>query len=238
MNMVALVPARAGSRRIPGKNLKMLAGHPLIAYTIAAAQQSGVFEAVEVWSDDPAVAEYLNAWPSVRFCQRRASADDEPDIAWVRVWAQQTTAVSFAILRPTSPFRSAGMIRRAFRQFTTPDQTADTLRAVDLVRQHPGKMWTWDGPGQPILPLLAQCRADGVPWHSAPTQSLPPYYVQTASLEMAWTWVVRELGQITGRKIAPVFVEGYEGFDLNTMADWREAEYLVASGAALLPELP
>jgi CMP-N,N'-diacetyllegionaminic acid synthase len=59
MNMVALIPARAGSRGCPGKNTRELAGHPLIAYTIAAAIESGVFQEVHVCSDDPATYQSL-----------------------------------------------------------------------------------------------------------------------------------------------------------------------------------
>ena len=50
-SIVALIPARAGSQRVPHKNIKLLAGHPLIAYTIAAAQQSGIFQTILVSSD-------------------------------------------------------------------------------------------------------------------------------------------------------------------------------------------
>jgi CMP-N,N'-diacetyllegionaminic acid synthase len=59
MNMVALIPARAGSKRCPGKNTRELAGHPLIAYTIAAAMESGVFATVWVCTDSRAVAEAM-----------------------------------------------------------------------------------------------------------------------------------------------------------------------------------
>ena len=81
----------------------------------------------------------------------------------------------------------------------------------------------------PIVPLLNRQRDDGTPWHSSPTQSLPTVYVQNASLEMAWTYVVRDLHSISGTKISPFFIEGYEGFDINTESDWQEAERIAAS---------
>lgn len=241
MNMVALIPARAGSKRIPGKNTKILAGQPLIAYTVAAAQQSGVFTRVLVCSDDPQVFMRAPGW-DVDYLDRPPVPDAQPDIVWVRDALQKVGAIggrpeAFAILRPTNPFRTATTIRRAYRAFTRPDQTADSLRAVELVTQHPGKMWTQPEPFGAMKPLLDWKHADGTPWHSSPTQTLPPYYVQNGSLEMAWTYVVEQHGKITGRKILPFLTEGYEGFDLNTMADWREAEYLIASGAAQLPEV-
>lgn len=236
MKMVALIPARAGSKRIPGKNTKLLAGHPLIAYTIAAAQESGVFSEILVCSDDDAALKVARLH-GIGTHFRHPVSDDQPDVAWVGdAVAFASGFEQFAILRPTSPFRTAATIRRAFDRFRrTPD--IDSLRAVQPVTQHPGKMWSWEGPGYPITPLLGYTRSDGTPWHSSPTQTLPTFYIQNASLEMAWTRTVTQLGSIAGKKVLPFFTDGYEGFDLNTMDDWREAERLIAEGTVALPAL-
>ena len=243
--MVALIPARAGSKRIPGKNLKLLAGHPLLRYAIASAQESGIFSDVIVSSEhDPTLKLAREYGARPMWCSTAvAHRDTSPDICWVRYTLDRLRdrgeePERFAILRCTSPFRTAHTIQRAYLQFTLPDQTADTLRAVEPVSQHPAKMWQQvHGECGPIKPLLDGSCPDGTPWHSSPTQSLPRYYVQNASLEMTWSYVVRSYDRITGKKIAPFFTEGYEGFDLNTPADWREAEYLIASGQATLPEI-
>ena len=236
--MICLIPARAGSKRIPGKNTRLLAGHPLIAYTIAVAVESGVFGSVVLCSDDPAVCEMSKYW-GTRLIVRDEVPDDQPDVVWVREALEVVNrAMSFCILRPTSPFRSAAMLQRAKRKFESDCLNADSLRAVEPVTQHPGKMWTWEGQGYAIKPLLDRKHPDGTPWHSSPTQSLPTYYVQNASLEMAWTANVEVQGTIHGRSVMPFSTEGYEGFDLNTERDWREAEALIASGAAVLPALP
>jgi CMP-N,N'-diacetyllegionaminic acid synthase len=238
MNMVALIPARAGSRRCPGKNTRELAGHPLIAYTIAAALESGVFQEVHVCSDDPrAFAIAQDAFPyRTSWFRREAVTDDEPDIQWVRRALESFYFDAFAILRPTSPFRTAATIQRAYNQFKRSE--VHSLRAVERVKQHPGKMWWWDGgAGYPIKPVLDHVD-NGTPWHSMPTQSLPAVYVQNASLEMAWTYVVTSFGTISGKKIAPFFTEGYEGFDINDEDDFATAARLVAEGRVTLPELP
>src|SRR6185436_501771 len=144
------------------------------------------------------------------------------------------------ILRPTSPFRSADMIRRAFTRFAS--QTGvDSLRAVEKCTQHPGKMWVIRGDRMlPLLPFaLAAPKPDGEgreqPWHSTPYQALPPVYVQNASLEIAWTRVVFERRTIAGDVVTPFVTEGYEGFDINDPMDWMMAERLVSDGAAILP---
>src|SRR5687767_13180292 len=85
MTIVALIPARFGSKRIPGKNTKLLAGQPLIAYTIAAAQQSGIFADVVVSSEDDrtlSLAESYGVCPLWR--PPTLASDSAPDIGWVR----------------------------------------------------------------------------------------------------------------------------------------------------------
>jgi N-acylneuraminate cytidylyltransferase len=227
VRIVALIPARAGSKRCHGKNTRLLNGHPLIAYTIRAAQDSGVFADVWVSTEDDHAARLAMEY-GARVISRSSEAahDDAPDIMWVREFFQHQNADynAFAILRPTSPFRTAAMIRRCYEQFIR-DESHST-RAVEAVKQHPGKMWWNNGPGYPMTPVCDAKRSDGTPWHSSPTQTLPPAYVQNASLEMAWTYVLDSFGTISGRKISPFVTDGLEGFDINTEEDWREAERL------------
>ena len=237
MNMVALIPARAGSKRLPGKNTKLLWGHPVIAYTIAAAQQSGVFSSVWICTDDPAVRALCVVGSGLNSIERLPVSDTQPDIEWVRDALRFIERPhGFAILRPTSPFRTAETIRRCYQQFTIPDQTCDSIRAVEPVTQTPYKMWTWEGQGFPIKPLLSG-EKDGVPYHSSPTQACPVVYIQNSSLEMAWTANVEIHGSISGRKVAPFFTHGLEGFSLDTPADWERAQALVAADPGCLPPL-
>lgn len=237
--MIALVPARGGSKRLPGKNARLFCGHPLIAYALGAAQDAGLFTRIVVSTDDPSLAALVRTY-GVDVIDRPAAlaTDTSPDVQWVRHALEVigfAPLQTWAILRPTSPFRTADTIRRAYAQFRLPDQTADSLRAVEPVTQHPGKMWTQPEPGGPIKPLLDQRHPDGTPWHSSPTQTLPRYYVQNACLEMGWTANLTTYGTIHGRKVDPFFTTGHEGHDLNTPADWRAAEGLAGTGEAVLP---
>ena len=77
----------------------------------------------------------------------------------------------------------------------------------------------------------------GQPWHSTPYQALPIVYVQNASLEIAWTRVVRAGRTIAGDVLVPFITEGYEGFDINDAYDWIVAERLLADGLVKLPPL-
>lgn len=225
--MVALIPARAGSKRVPGKNTRILGLKPLIAWTIEAAKTSGVFDNIIVCSDDDAC--WANAADQgVQYFERDIVSDSQPDVKWVREVIDGTPPFdAFAILRPTSPFRTAGTIRRAYGQFTALGGEFGSLRAVERwYGPHPAKMW-----------YLRDDRIDPVdehstplaPWHSSPTQVLPTVVRQNASLEMARTACVTVGGTISGDNVAPFFTYDDEGFDINTEADWTRAEQIVAS---------
>jgi CMP-N-acetylneuraminic acid synthetase len=238
---VALIPARQGSKRVPGKNIRLLNGHPTIAYTIAPAIDSGVFDAVIVSTDSEetaAIARHYGAEvPFLRPAQ--FATDRSPDIEWIEYTLAELASRgrrwdAFSLLRPTSPFRTAETIRRAWALFTS-QQGVDSLRAVEKCAQHPGKMWVVDG--NRMRPLLDQPEPRTQPWHSTPYQALPPVYVQNASLEMAWTRVVTGTHTIAGDVLVPFVTEGYEGFDINDPHDWMIAERLLADGAVTLPHV-
>jgi len=217
-----------------------LGDHPLLAYSIAAAQQSDLFAAIVVCSDAPATLAIAEHYGARSFLRSGAWAtDDAPDLVWITEWLDVQHAGGqwsdlLAILRPTNPFRQASTIQRAVDGFRHRD--AHSLRAVQPVREHPGKMWMLDEE-QWLTPVIPQVHPDGTPWHSSPTQTLPPYYVQNASLELVWTYIVETTQSISGTRILGFLTEGFEGLDINDEADWTRAEALVASGAAVLPRV-
>ena len=220
--------------------MRPLAGHPMIAYTIGPALESQVFESVIVSTDSEEIAAIARHYGAeVPFLRPPAFASDtSPDIEWLEYTLAELGACGrtwdcFSLLRPTSPFRTAETIRRAWATFTS-QQGVDSLRAVELCAQHPGKMWVVRG--QRMYPLLPFGNGEQ-PWHSTPYQALPPVYVQNASLEIAWTRVVRERRTIAGDVLVPFLTEGCEGFDINDAADWMVAERLLADGTATLPAL-
>jgi len=239
-SILALIPARSGSKRIQGKNIRPLQGHPLLAYTVAAAVESGIFARVLVSTESEETANIARHYGAeVPFLRPQAHAGDlSPDIEWVRDLLVRLRDAGqlcdcFSLLRPTSPFRQAATIRKAWTQFQAAPGV-DSLRAVERCKQHPGKMWLVEG--QVMKPLLPGGPVNP-PWHSMAYQALPPVYVQNASLEIAWSRVPLEGNTIAGTVIAPFLTEGLEGFDLNEARDWWYAEQLVASGEAVLPSV-
>jgi CMP-N,N'-diacetyllegionaminic acid synthase len=245
---VALIPARQGSKRVPGKNVRLLQGHPTLAYTIRAAVESGVFESVIVSTDADEIADVARHYGAeVPFLRPATFASDtSPDIEWLEYTLRELAERrrswdAFGLLRPTSPFRTADTIRRAWVLFTS-QEGVDSLRAIEKCTQHPGKMWIVRGDRMlPLLPFSQRVAAHGaneptdVPWHSTPYQALPAVYVQNASLEIAWTRIVLEKRSLAGDVLVPFVTQGYEGFDINDPTDWMIAERLIADGAAALP---
>jgi CMP-N,N'-diacetyllegionaminic acid synthase len=238
-SVVALIPARSGSERVPGKNVRPLAGHPLIAYAITTARAAGVFERVVCSTDSEEIAD-VGRWygAEVPFLRPPEYATaTSPDIEWIAFTLErlEETYDLFAIIRATNPFRGPDVIRRGLQQLlATPE--ADSIRAVELVKQHPGKMWLLADDGRTMRPLLDQSHLD-VAWHAGQYQALPPVYSQNSALEIAWTRVVAATGSREGRVVAPFVTSGYEGFNVDDEDDWRRAEELVAEGLASLPRV-
>jgi len=220
--IIALIPARSGSKRVPGKNVRELAGHPLLAYTIQVAKDSGLFgEHIYVSSDSDeylAIAEKYGARP----LNRIGGGDDESDSAWIsqafyeihRYW-DCSVIERYFILRPTSPFRSKYMLERACLL-----SGGLNLKAVELTKQRPEKMWR---NGRPFIP-------GG--YHLEQSSTFEPLFVQNGALEIRQNKHIPLDGPIV-----QFHTEGYEGFDINTEEDWILAEALIERGLAKLPEI-
>jgi len=237
---IALIGARAGSERVPGKNVRRLAGHPLLAYAIETARQSEVFDRIVVSTDSERIAQVARWYGAdVPFLRpEEYSTSTSPDIEWIAWTLPQLDERYdlFAIVRATNPFRGPDVIRRGLEQLlATPE--ADSIRAVERVKQHPGKMWVVDEVDRLMRPLLDQSHLD-VAWHAGQYQALPPVHVQNSALEIAWTRVVEATGTREGRVLAPFFTEAYEGLNIDDEEDFARAEGLVADGRARLVDVP
>lgn len=239
---IAVIPARGGSKRIPNKNIRPLGGHPLMAHTIHTARSSECFADVIVATDSPEYAEVANSYGASTPFLRKAeeSGDNSPDIVWMTEFCNHCISlhgdsVYMVLLRPTSPLRSPGMLRRAIAEFET-HPGYDSLRAMQPVSEHPGKMWRIVGTqALPLLPFSL----DGVPWHSNQTNKLDKIYVQNASLEIVAAKTVIETQSISGHSIYPFITADFEGYDLNSQEDWDYLEFLLSTGVVTLsnPEI-
>ena len=236
MKIIALIPARSGSKRCPGKNTRMLFGHPLIAYTIRAARESGIFDKIMVSSDDESTWNIaIRYGAGVIFRPDEISGDTSTDLEWVHHALNECHGFdAFAILRPTSPFRSAELIRDAWGKFK--DSSFDSLRTMEM-RDHPGKMWHLDNQGLHYATPFCECECCRN--YDMPTQFLHrdyAWHTQNGCLQIARTSLLPQT--ITGSRVYGYDMTGdLQGFDINTELDWILAEELVKRGMVELPQI-
>ncbi len=238
---IALIPARSGSKRIKDKNIKEINGHPLIAYTIQSAIKSKIFDKIICATDSSLYAEIAKYYGAeVPILRDKEISDDKSSdfewISWIINFFENKNEFFdyFSILRPTSPFRTERTIKRAFEHFRN-TEGIDSLRGVELCKQHPGKMWIVNQ--QTMTPLLPISHLSQ-PMHSSQYASLPKVFVQNASIEFAFTSVLKKYQNISGYKITPFITEGYEGFDLNDELDWFNMLNLIQLNKVNIPTLP
>jgi CMP-N,N'-diacetyllegionaminic acid synthase len=232
--VVALIPARGGSKRIPGKNIRDLGGHPLLAYSIAAAQESGVCDRIMCTTDSEDIAGLARAYgaevPSLRPAE--LASDGAHDISFVRHAIDNWLVPSdefIVLLRPPNPLRRGPSISGALSSLIAAPW-ADSVRALRPVSEHPGKMWRVDDKGEASTYLEQGGSYNG------PTQELERLFVQSSALEIVRVSAVIEHGSISGDRVMALELPGYEALDLNSELDWMVMEHLVKGQPQLLPQ--
>ena len=227
--IIALIPARQGSERIKNKNIVRLSKLPLIAHTILAAKKSNLFSKILVSTNSKKYAKISKKFGAeVPFLRpNNISTSQSSDYQWVnftikRLKKKGEIFSHFFILRPTNPFRTSKTILRAWTVFKK-IKGADSLRAVEICKQHPGKMWVKSN--QFIKPYIFG-KKNNQPYHNLQFKSLPKIFIQNASLEISKIKVLNHYKTITGKKIVPFYTSDIEGFDINYPSDLKFANYL------------
>ena len=209
--VMALIPARGGSKSVPRKNLLPVAGRPLIAYSIMHAQACPSITRIVVSTDDDeiaSVAKQLGA--DVPFKRPADAASDTATdfqvfrhaLDWLA--AREGYVPELVVhLRPTGPVREAALIERAV-QLMLQNPDADALRSVGSAEQTPYKMWRIeDSFLRPLIELPGYPEA-----HSMPRQKLPVAYWQNGYVDIVRPRTIIELESMTGHVVLPFVVEG------------------------------
>lgn len=231
--VLALIPARGGSKSIPRKNIRPFAGHPLIAYSIAAGLAAKSITRLIVSTDDEEIAAISRRYGAETPFLRPAkfSQDQTPDLPVFQHalrWLAENEGYQPEIvvqLRPTSPLRRVWHIDQAVAGLLQrPD--ADAIRTVCIPFQNPYKMWriAADGTLQPLI--QAEFREP----YNMPRQALPEVYWQTGYVDAAWARTILEKNSMTGDRILPLIIDPTEWIDIDSPDDWRRAERLLESG--------
>lgn len=228
--VLAVIPARGGSRSIPRKNVKLFAGHPLLAYSIAAGLQSKSVTRVIASTDDDEIAEVARSYGAeVPFMRPAELAQDHTTdlpvfqhaLDWLRREEKYVPEIVVQ-LRPTSPIRPLNCVDRAV-EILLANAEADSVRGVVPSGQNPYKMWIIQDSGS-MTPLIG----DGPPEaYNRPRQELPPTYWQTGHVDVIRAGTISDQGSMSGRVILPLALDSKYAIDIDTPEDWRRGERLV-----------
>jgi YrbI family 3-deoxy-D-manno-octulosonate 8-phosphate phosphatase len=234
MEILALIPARGGSKSIPHKNIKPLAGFPLIAYSIAAASQSKLVNRTIVSTDDEEIAMIARAFGAeTPFLRPAEFAQDNtldlPVFTHALSWLKEQEGYQPEILvqlRPTSPLRPPECVDQAI-EILIDYPEADSVRGVIPSGQNPYKMWLVADQGN-IMPLLS---LEGVtePFNAS-RQTLPQTYWQTGHIDAIRHSTITGKGSLSGDVIYPLHIDPYYAVDIDTLRDWQRAEWLISQG--------
>lgn len=221
--ILAIVPARGGSKRFPRKNVAPLAGRPLIAWTVEAALNSGIFDRVWISSDDAEILRAGTLAGGTALPRGAELANDDATVAQVCQAAARELASrnggsdAVYVLLPTSPLRSSASIERAWMRFV--DSDADALASVSPL-PHPPE-WAlaveggWVSPADPAR-------------YETPRRRLPQRYRADGSHSIVRTEWLIESGTLVGPRTLAFETPADEAVDIDGPQDLAWAEFLLA----------
>ena len=228
--VLAIIPARGGSKSIPRKNIRPFAGHPLLAYSIAAARQASAVTRVVLSTDDEEIAAIGRPYGAeTPFLRPPALGQDrtqdlpvfEHALRWLKEHEGYRPEVVVQ-LRPTSPVRPRDLVDRAVRLLLDHPE-ADSVRGVVPSGQNPYKMWRLQPDGQ-LAPLLSEGLHEP---YNMPRQELPPTYWQTGHIDAIRPRAILEKHSMSGDPILGLVLDPQYTADIDTLRDWERAEWLL-----------
>jgi len=219
--LITIIPARGGSKRLPRKNIRLLSGKPLLAYTIEAALESGVVAPLIVSTDDDDIAEAARQYGAEAILRpAELAADDSPTEATllhILDIKEGEGAVNDWVmsLAPTSPFRSGATIRK-FRDAALAG--GDDIDCYMAVTEDRGDFWLMqeDGCARRLFPNAPRRQ-----------QSREPLYEENSAVYVSRVAALRRSGTILGDKVKPLAIDPFEALDINTAYDFWLAESLI-----------
>ena len=229
MNIVTVIPARGGSKSIPLKNIQVLNGKPLVAYSIEYSNSCDSVSHTVVSTDSENIANIANKYNAETPFLRPVdiSQDETQDfpviqhalIALEEIYNEKIDAIVW--LRPTSPLRPANLIERAVDILRTyPECTS--IRSVVKSTEHPYRQWIING--EFIEGVIKEVDEP----YNLPRQKLPDVYFQSGDIEVVRRETILN-GSMSGGKVAPLFLEQEEMLDIDHFEDLRNAELKFAS---------
>ncbi len=234
MNILGVIPARGGSKGIPGKNIKMIAGKPLIAWTIEAAKKSKLLTRVIVSTDDEKIAEVAKKYGAeVPFLRPAHLAEDlSTDVEFLihaLLWLKSNEGYEPEIvvrLPPTSPLRTEAHIDLGIQKLID-TKDADAVRPIIETPKHPYKFWKITNDGKWLEPFLIKEITGFDEPHNLPRQLFPKVYMHTGAMDVVRTKTVRDQLSTSGKKLAYFFMTPEASVNIDNQIDFEFAEFLL-----------
>lgn len=239
MKVLAIIPARKGSKGIKNKNIQLLNGHPLIAYSISAAIKSKTINKIICSTDSKKIAKIARKYgaetPFIR--PNKYAKDFSSDLQvfthclnWLK--KNENYIPDFVVhLRPTSPIRFLKDISKGL-DIIYKKKNIDSIRSVAEPLTTPFKMWKKksDGSLEPVLHL----KNISEPYNTA-RQLLPKIFAQTGTLDIIKTDTILKKKSMTGKKIYPLFIDKKHYVDIDTHSSLKIAESIIKSSNCVKP---
>ena len=228
--IIALIPARGGSKSLPRKNILTLNGKPLISYSIETALESKFIERVIVSTDDEEIKKIaIKYGAEVPFMRPKNISDDKTTDLPVFEHCIDTLKDKIDIivhLTPTSPVRKIEIVDAAIEKFITEvDKGATSLRSVSFPKYNPFKMWTIKNDK-----LIQLVKVEGIKEpYNEPRQQLPHVYWQNGYVDITSVNTIKKYSSMSGPNIFP-FVVNEKIFDIDHLEQLKATEKFLKSG--------
>ena len=232
MEALAIIPARAGSKSVPNKNIKLLAGRPLIFYAIKACLKSKLIDRVIVSTDSRKIARIAERFGAeVPFLRpKNISRDLSTDVEFLThtlKWLEKNEKyIPDIVLRvpPTSPLRNAEHLDLGIKTLIN-GLKADSARPITRAPKHPYKMWKIKG--KYIIPFLPYSFTKMREPYNMPRQKLPAAYVHTGAMDVMWRDTIFKLKSTSGRKVKYFFMNEEDSVNIDSPVDFLLAEVIM-----------
>lgn len=224
MRIVALIPARGGSKRIPRKNVKLYAGLPLIRWSISLAEKSKFIDRIVVSTDDDEIAKIANDnGADVIRRPDEISGDLSTDYECMMHYLKTTTFKPDIIihLRPTYPNRDIKIVDECIKIFLQNFNKYDSLRTVCEIDKPVYKMYRIDNNN--LKPLFDKVDDIDEPFNK-PAQLLPKTFWHNGYLDIIKTSVILGKHSLSGDNIYPYVMDPKEIDDIDTIEEWNKSE--------------
>ena len=225
-SILAIIPARGGSKGIPGKNIKKLGGRPLIDWTIKEAQKSKYIDRLMISTDSEDIAKIgSKLGVEIPFLRPLKYATDNSlgtdVVLHVMDWFKKNDSKYdyFILLQPTSPFRKVKHIDDAL-EITISNRDIDSLVSIQKVDQHPHWMKKINQSG-----YLKEYKKQSI--SNTNRQNLPDYYINNGSIYISKWDVFISDRSFYQKNCYPYIMDKKFSLDIDTIEDWEYAEFLL-----------